>query len=63
MGAKFKGHIVYKGISSLHYTLNLGDMSSHEEEKCFCPKPDKCLKKGVFDAFKCTGFTYIFTRD
>jgi hypothetical protein len=28
-------------------------MSSNPEEKCFCPKPDSCLPKGVMDLTKC----------
>ncbi|KAK9507148.1 hypothetical protein O3M35_007061 [Rhynocoris fuscipes] len=61
MGAKFKKYESYKGIDVFYYTASLGDMSSNEEEKCFCPTPDTCLKKGAFDITKCVGAPITLT--
>lgn len=55
LGAKYQGPVVFKGIAGYHYTATLGDMSTTPEEKCYCPTPDSCLKKGAFDLSKCTG--------
>lgn len=30
-------------------------MSQNADEKCFCPTPETCLKKGLMDLFKCIG--------
>nr|UQE86052.1 sensory neuron membrane protein [Tropidothorax elegans] len=61
LGAKFSHKIVYKGIPGNHYTATLGDMSSNPEEKCFCPTPTTCLKKGAFDISKCIGAPIVLT--
>lgn len=55
MGAKYQRPSSYKGIKTNYYTANLGDMSKNPEEKCFCPTPTTCHKKGIFDITKCTG--------
>ena len=39
----------------MRYTANLGDMSTRPDEKCYCPTPDTCLKRGLFDLTKCVG--------
>nr|QHN69207.1 sensory neuron membrane protein 1 [Sirex noctilio] len=59
LGARYQGPTQVKGIPANHYTANLGDMSTHPEEKCFCPTPDTCLKKGVYDLSKCVGVPII----
>ncbi|BES93073.1 Sensory neuron membrane protein 1 [Nesidiocoris tenuis] len=59
--AKFRYKINYKGIPGNHYTADLGDMSANEDEKCYCPTPDTCLKKGAFDITKCAGAPIILT--
>lgn len=41
------------------YTIDLGDQSQNPLEKCFCEAPDKCLKKGVMDLYKCVGIPII----
>ncbi|XP_073981559.1 sensory neuron membrane protein 1-like isoform X2 [Rhodnius prolixus] len=61
LGAKFQYHINYRGIPGNHYTATLGDMSANEDEKCFCPTPSTCLKKGAFDITKCVGAPIILT--
>jgi hypothetical protein len=30
-------------------------MSKNADEKCYCPTPETCLKKGLMDLFKCAG--------
>lgn len=50
---KFRGITVNKFIGSF------GDMSNDPKLKCFCPKPDLCLKKGVHDLTKCVGAPLI----
>lgn len=42
-----------KGVNTLHYTADFGDMSTIPTEKCFCPAPDNCLSKNLFDLTKC----------
>ncbi|XP_075232893.1 sensory neuron membrane protein 1-like isoform X2 [Lycorma delicatula] len=61
LGAKYEGPIVYRGLKGNHYTATLGDMSSNPEEKCFCPTPNTCHKKGIFDLTKCTGAPILLT--
>nr|WVD93741.1 sensory neuron membrane protein 1b [Graphosoma rubrolineatum] len=61
LGAKFQHKMVYKGIPGNYYTADLGDMSSNPEEKCFCPTPTTCLKKGAFDISKCVGAPIVLT--
>ncbi|XP_026294183.1 sensory neuron membrane protein 1-like [Frankliniella occidentalis] len=55
IGAKFEKEVVFKGIPGNRYTATLGDMSSDPEMQCYCPAPDKCLKKGIIDLTKCAG--------
>ncbi|KRT82424.1 hypothetical protein AMK59_3081 [Oryctes borbonicus] len=55
MIAKFSGDSKYNGIPVSRYTLDFGDQSSNEEDKCYCPAPDECMKKGAFDLRKCSG--------
>ncbi|KAJ8948285.1 hypothetical protein NQ318_020772 [Aromia moschata] len=45
----------YDGIPVREYSADLGDMSKNADEKCYCPTPETCLKKGVMDLYKCTG--------
>ncbi|KAF7992411.1 hypothetical protein HCN44_001736 [Aphidius gifuensis] len=53
LGARFSHRSSVKGIKTNYYTAELGDTSKDPELKCFCEAPDKCLKKGLFDLFKC----------
>ncbi|XP_023289833.1 sensory neuron membrane protein 1 isoform X2 [Orussus abietinus] len=55
LSARFDSPSAYKGIRTNRYTADLGDMSTHPEEKCFCPTEDTCLKKGLYDLTKCVG--------
>ncbi|XP_014251146.1 sensory neuron membrane protein 1-like [Cimex lectularius] len=61
IGARYQHPTVYKGIPGNFYTATLGDMSANEDEKCFCPSPTTCLKKGAFDIYKCAGAPIILT--
>lgn len=49
----------FAGVNTLHYTADLGDMSKNEEEKCFCPTPDTCLTRNLYDMTKCVGAPII----
>ncbi|CAG9819911.1 unnamed protein product [Phaedon cochleariae] len=44
---------VVEGVNVRIYEGDLGDMQKNEEEKCYCPTPKTCLRKGVFDVSKC----------
>ena len=35
--------------------MYFGDPEEFPEQRCYCEAPDKCLKKGVYDLFKCVG--------
>nr|AXU25116.1 sensory neuron membrane protein 1-1 [Cyrtorhinus lividipennis] len=59
--AKFRHKVTFKGIPGNHYTADLGDMSANEDEKCYCPTPTTCLKKGAFDITKCAGAPIVLT--
>ncbi|KAJ3662444.1 hypothetical protein Zmor_006794 [Zophobas morio] len=53
--AVYSGDTKYDGIPVRIYTATLGDMSKNPDEKCYCPTPETCLKKGMMDLFKCVG--------
>ncbi|XP_044727690.1 sensory neuron membrane protein 1-like isoform X2 [Chrysoperla carnea] len=59
--ANYVKDVVYKGIPARYYTATLGDMSKNKNEKCFCPTPDTCLKKGSMDLTKCLGAPLVIT--
>nr|AUF73093.1 sensory neuron membrane protein [Anoplophora chinensis] len=53
--AEFQQKTKYDGIPVRKYSATLGDMSKNEDEKCYCPTPETCLKKGIMDLYKCIG--------
>nr|AIX97076.1 sensory neuron membrane protein 1 [Monochamus alternatus] len=53
--AEFQQKTKYDGIPVRKYSATLGDMSTNENEKCYCPTPETCLKKGIMDLYKCIG--------
>ncbi|XP_012225459.1 sensory neuron membrane protein 1-like isoform X1 [Linepithema humile] len=59
LSAHYKHHSKIKGVNTLHYTADLGDMSTNPMEKCFCPTPDTCLPKNLYDMTKCLGVPII----
>lgn len=59
LGARFSHKTKVKGLNTYHYTATLGDMSTNPEEKCFCPTPETCLSKNLFDLTKCVGAPLI----
>lgn len=59
ISAHFRYHSKVKGVKTLHYTADLGDMSKNENEKCFCPTPDTCLTRNLYDMTKCVGAPII----
>ena len=51
------------GLKTLRYTTDLGvDPKYNPRHKCYCRTPDSCLKKGVYDTFKCTGSPLIISN-
>ncbi|KAK9307568.1 hypothetical protein QLX08_002178 [Tetragonisca angustula] len=59
LGAHFSHKTKIKGVNTFHYTADLGDMSTNPMEKCFCPTPDTCLTKNLFDLSKCVGAPFV----
>ncbi|XP_072748125.1 sensory neuron membrane protein 1-like isoform X2 [Anoplolepis gracilipes] len=59
ISAHYSHHSKVKGVNTLHYTANFGDMSTNPMEKCFCPTPDTCLTKNLYDLTKCLGAPII----
>lgn len=59
LSAHYEYHSKVKGVNTLHYTANLGDMSTNPMEKCFCPTPETCLTKNFYDMTKCLGVPII----
>ncbi|XP_011159294.2 sensory neuron membrane protein 1 isoform X2 [Solenopsis invicta] len=53
LSAHYEAHTKIKGVNTLRYTADLGDMSTNPREKCFCPTPDTCLGKNLYDMTKC----------
>ncbi|XP_014209085.1 sensory neuron membrane protein 1-like [Copidosoma floridanum] len=51
------------GISTYRYTTSVGiDPENNPHDKCYCMSEDKCLKKGAFDAYKCTKIPIVVTN-
>lgn len=59
LSARFDRHTKVKGVNTLRYTVDLGDMSKNEMEKCFCPTPETCLSRNLYDLSKCLGAPII----
>ncbi|KAL2716851.1 sensory neuron membrane protein 1-like [Vespula squamosa] len=59
LGARFSHETKVKGVNTYHYTADFGDMSTNPLEKCFCPTPETCLSKNLFDLTKCVGAPLI----
>lgn len=54
MQAVYTEETTFSGVPVNKFMVtNLGDMSSNPAEKCYCPTPDTCLKKGLMDLSKC----------
>lgn len=45
----------FRGVKVNRFIAGFGDMSTDPKLKCYCPKPDFCLKKGVHDLTNCVG--------
>ncbi|KAJ8668140.1 hypothetical protein QAD02_009803 [Eretmocerus hayati] len=52
---KYTGEDVkWKGMKLLRYSTGFGlDVEKNPYQKCYCSEPESCLKKGVFDMYKC----------
>ncbi|CAG9836249.1 unnamed protein product [Diabrotica balteata] len=50
---------VLRGINVRRYEGNLGDQQNNSADKCYCPEPRPCLKKGTFELSKCIGAPII----
>ncbi|XP_076247574.1 sensory neuron membrane protein 1 [Calliopsis andreniformis] len=59
LSAHFSHRTNIKGVNTFHYTADFGDMSTNPMEKCFCPTPDTCLTRNLFDLTKCLGVPLI----
>ncbi|XP_076179676.1 sensory neuron membrane protein 1 [Ptiloglossa arizonensis] len=59
LSAHYQHKSKVKGVNTLHYTANFGDMSTNSMEKCFCPTSDTCLTKNLYDMYKCLGAPFI----
>ncbi|XP_018359576.1 PREDICTED: sensory neuron membrane protein 1-like isoform X1 [Trachymyrmex cornetzi] len=59
LSAQFERHTKVKGVKTLRYTANLGDMSTNPMEKCFCPTPETCMTRNFYDMTKCLGVPII----
>ncbi|XP_015438364.1 PREDICTED: sensory neuron membrane protein 1-like [Dufourea novaeangliae] len=59
LSAHFRHKSKVKGVNTFHYTADFGDMSTNPMEKCFCPTPDTCLTKNLYDLNKCLGAPLI----
>ncbi|XP_060531540.1 uncharacterized protein LOC132705124 [Cylas formicarius] len=59
--AKYVRDLHYKGLAVRSYEADLGDAEHREEDRCYCPKPEQCSKKGVIDLSKCLGSPIIAT--
>lgn len=35
------------------YTADMSDASPDDSPNCYCEKPNKCLRKGLVDIYKC----------
>ncbi|KAJ8915890.1 hypothetical protein NQ315_015503 [Exocentrus adspersus] len=55
IGARYVEDAVVKGVNVRRYEVDLGDMEHNIQDKCYCPTPKTCLKRGVFDMSKCMG--------
>lgn len=58
---KYVGETTYQNIPVSIYNTSLGDMSKNLNEKCYCPTPTTCLRKGAIDLEKCSGAPIIVT--
>ncbi|XP_025831744.1 sensory neuron membrane protein 1 isoform X2 [Agrilus planipennis] len=55
LAAVFEKETFVKEVKVNKYTATLGDMSADDSLKCYCPEPNKCLKKGLMEITKCVG--------
>ncbi|XP_054015227.1 sensory neuron membrane protein 1-like [Hylaeus anthracinus] len=59
MGAQFSHKVTVKGFKALRYTADLGDGSTRPNEKCYCPSPENCLTKNLYDMYKCLKVPFV----
>lgn len=43
------------------YEVDLGDMMSNKDDKCYCTTPKTCMKKGVIDVTRCVVLPFFLT--
>nr|ANG08490.1 sensory neuron membrane protein 2 [Trichogramma dendrolimi] len=54
LACKFDAKTEFAGLKTLRYVGDIGTDPDHNEaDRCFCEAPDDCLKKGVYDLYKC----------
>ena len=50
-------------MKTLRYIGDMGtDPDNNPDDVCFCPSPNDCLKKGVYDLFKCAHAPLIISN-
>ncbi|PNF38576.1 Sensory neuron membrane protein 1 [Cryptotermes secundus] len=54
--AEYQYATTYSGIRSYKYSGHFGDISADPDLKCHCTTPSTCLKRGVHDISRCTGY-------
>ncbi|XP_011499316.1 PREDICTED: sensory neuron membrane protein 1-like [Ceratosolen solmsi marchali] len=59
----FESKTTFSNMNLLRYTTDLGiDSENNPRQKCYCQPPNKCLKKGTFDTYKCNKSPIIVTN-
>ncbi|XP_058792668.1 sensory neuron membrane protein 1-like [Phymastichus coffea] len=60
---KYESDIEFNGLKLLRYTTSVGtDTATNEKDKCYCITPDRCLKDGVFEIWKCFTNAFILSN-
>ncbi|XP_053979000.1 sensory neuron membrane protein 1-like isoform X1 [Hylaeus volcanicus] len=59
LSAQYRFDTKVRGLKTYRYTTDLGDSSSNPKEKCYCPTPETCLSKDLYDLYKCMGVPLV----
>ncbi|XP_011499318.1 PREDICTED: sensory neuron membrane protein 1 [Ceratosolen solmsi marchali] len=59
LSTTFSEKVHNSGMILNRYTAFLGDPNTIPSQRCYCQAPDKCLKKGVMDLYKCAGIPLV----
>ncbi|XP_058792640.1 sensory neuron membrane protein 1-like [Phymastichus coffea] len=59
----YESKIKFSGMKLLRFTTTMGtDMETNQRDQCFCIAPDRCLKNGVFELFRCLNTPLILSN-